>query len=172
LLVTATVAPREPLPTPYVVTIDDREKLPYAFGSVLRGDRRRDYRIVTARGRLDTGDYAIRGHESAIVLERKSAADLYGTLGHGRRRFVQEMERFSAIDLGVIIVERELAPLITDPPPFSRLAPASVFQTVISWTVRYTRVRWFFAPDRAWGEVTAARLIDWYYRERIAVRNR
>jgi ERCC4-type nuclease len=158
----------EPLPTPYVVTIDDREKLPYAFAGVVRTERQKNYRIVTARGRLETGDYAIRGHESAIIIERKSAADLYGTLGQGRRRFTAEMERFGAVDFGVILVERELAQLITDPPAFSRLNPLSVFQTVMSWTVRYPRVRWVFVPDRAWGEVVAARLLDWYYRERIA----
>lgn len=153
--------------TPYTVVIDDREKQPYVFANHLQRDRRA-YQISTTRGRLATGDYSILGHEANLAIERKSLADLFGTLGQGRARFVRELERLQEIEMSLVVVEAEFGTILSHPPARSQLNPLTVVFSVLAWTVRYPRVRWFFVPSREFGEVTTALLLDWYYRERIA----
>ncbi len=80
------------------IVIDTREqkKLPFKEGKVITG--------ITEK-KLDAGDYSLLGHENKIAFERKSAGDLYATLGKGHGRFKKELERAKDYDYFAIIIE-------------------------------------------------------------------
>jgi len=81
------------------IVIDTREQLPLHF-------RRSKNLEGTVRGTLSTGDYSILGWEDKIAIERKSPADLFGTLGTDNKRFKREIERaITRLDYFAIIVE-------------------------------------------------------------------
>lgn len=64
-----------------IVVIDTREQSPWEF------------EVLTVRRALKFGDYSLRGLEHKCVVERKSAADLAGTLTNGLARFIREYDR-------------------------------------------------------------------------------
>ena len=75
------------------VIIDTREQLPLPFkkGGLITG--------IINEG-LDVADYACEfedGHRPNIFFERKTIADLFGTMTSGYKRFKAEYERFAAI---------------------------------------------------------------------------
>ena len=76
---------------------DTRESLPLDF-TKFRG-------IDVVRHGLKTGDYSIAGFENVWVCERKSVADLVGTLVSGHERFLREMERMKSFEEKYILVE-------------------------------------------------------------------
>lgn len=63
--------------------------------------------------KLDVGDYGCEfedGHIVPIVFERKSIADLFGTLGKGYKRFKKEIIRAQEANIQIfIIIEGTLA---------------------------------------------------------------
>lgn len=65
-----------------VIVVDSREKKPLPFAH-----------FPTERATLYTGDYSARGLEGSFCIERKSLADLVGSLTHDRDRFTRELER-------------------------------------------------------------------------------
>jgi len=81
-----------------IIIQDTREQLPLNFR---RSKNVED--IITKK--LDTGDYSILGYEDKIAIERKSAMDLFGTLGKGHKRFQRELERAVEMDYFCILVE-------------------------------------------------------------------
>jgi hypothetical protein len=91
--------PEDRIFTPFTVAFDTREQHPYEFTN-LRADADKQNRPLVVRLQaygLPTGDYSIVGHHDRVAIERKSLADLYGTLGQGRDRFERELERLQAI---------------------------------------------------------------------------
>jgi ERCC4-type nuclease len=89
------------IPRPTVL-IDTREQAPLsfkAFPNWIAGERQTT---------LKTGDYSIDGMQNILTLERKSLADLIGTLMHGRQRFFAECERMLAFRHRAIVVEASL----------------------------------------------------------------
>lgn len=76
---------------------DSREQRPLSFDG-FRGVE------VICQG-LKTGDYSIKGYENQICFERKSVADLVGTLIGGHERFLREMERMRDYEARYILVE-------------------------------------------------------------------
>ena len=76
---------------------DTRESLPLDF-SGFRG-------VESVRQGLRTGDYSIQGFEDKLCFERKSVADLVGTLIGGHTRFLREMERMKDFEVAYILVE-------------------------------------------------------------------
>lgn len=73
------------------IIIDTREQKPLIF-------KGKQVERVFKR-KLEFGDYSLEGFEDDIAVERKSAADLFGTLGKGHKRFKRELQR--AKDAGV-----------------------------------------------------------------------
>ena len=63
----------------------------------------RDTDVV--RQGLKTGDYSVQGFEDKLCFERKSVADLVGTLIGGHERFLREMERMKDFEVAYILVE-------------------------------------------------------------------
>lgn len=76
---------------PQVFLIDTREQLPLSF----------EYsRTVT----LKVGDYTTVTHHNRLHIERKSPADLYGTLLKGHKRFRKEVLRAAEHNIELIVV--------------------------------------------------------------------
>ncbi|RLA43292.1 MAG: hypothetical protein DRR04_12080 [Gammaproteobacteria bacterium] len=75
----------------YTIVCDTREQKPL-------------WKTNVTRKKLDVGDYSIEGFEDKITFERKSLADLFGTLGKGHARFKKELERAITQDIKFFIV--------------------------------------------------------------------
>lgn len=78
-----------------IILQDTREQKPYW--------RNKKNEIETKT--LKTGDYSIKGMETRIAIERKSMADLFGTLGKGHKRFKREISRGLEMDYFGIYIE-------------------------------------------------------------------
>jgi len=87
---------------PYTIVVDTREQLPLWTAQ-----------DVEVR-KLDAGDYSIVGYEDKFAIERKSMADLVGTLTKGHERFKRELERAMSLDFFAIVVEESYTSLITN----------------------------------------------------------
>ncbi len=94
----ATVRERsaKPKPRPYVL-IDTREQSPLRFPP--------DLGVDCGSASLPAGDYSFRGFTRHIALERKSVADLVGTLTKGRERFENELDLLTQYRWKAILVE-------------------------------------------------------------------
>jgi len=121
--------------TDFIIKIDTREKLPYSFIDI-------EPMSKIIYGKLDTGDYSVAGLENNVCVERKSMADLFGSVGNGRARFEREMQRLSAFDYAAIVVESDIQTWFMNPPIRSKMNPKSVFRTVIAWSQRYNVHIW------------------------------
>ena len=146
-----------------VVAIDTREQRPFAFRSIT-GERGKKLRVVTCRSGLKTGDYSILGFEDVIAIERKSKADLYGTVGRGRARFKRELDRLAAMEAPAVVLECDLTSLL-QPPPRSRVSPSSVLNSLIAWSIRH-RIPVWPCPDRRFAEIVTYRLLQHFWSER------
>ena len=67
------------------IIVDSREQTPLVFSL-----------FASEVGTLQTGDYSLKGLEDSITIERKSIADLIGSLTSGRERFQREIQRMQA----------------------------------------------------------------------------
>lgn len=81
------------LPT---ILIDTREQSPFTFKG-----------LKTLRRGLKTGDYSLQGYVSTLCIERKSVADLFGTLTRKDNfaRFQKELERMAELRWAFLVVE-------------------------------------------------------------------
>jgi DNA excision repair protein ERCC-4 len=86
----------KPKPRPYIL-IDTREQRPLRFAP--------DLGVDCGVAKLDAGDYSVRGFTEHIALERKSVADLIGTLTKGRERFEAELDLLTQFRWKAILVE-------------------------------------------------------------------
>jgi DNA excision repair protein ERCC-4 len=86
----------KPKPRPYIL-IDTREQRPLRFAP--------DLGVDCGAAKLDAGDYSVRGFTEHIALERKSVADLIGTLTKGRERFENELDLLTQYRWKAILVE-------------------------------------------------------------------
>jgi len=152
--------------TPYTVAVDSREQHPYTFHGYLSDENRGRLPLVipTQVIGLKTGDYSILGMEDRISVERKSLADLYGTLTAGRKRFEAEMSRLSAMECSAVVIEASLSDLIRSPPSRSKVSPKVIYRTWISWQHRW-RIPWHLCDSRALAERTTFRILDWFWNE-------
>ena len=155
-----------PAPTlsPFTVLIDTREQTPYEFTAIRDRAPRQDQciKVLTQRETLNVGDYAAvdNGGILPIRVERKSKADLFGTVGQGRERFRREMERAEADRLRLfLVVECNLLDCVADPPPHSELSGMIVVRTLESWAVRYGVGVWWCGSRRG-GEQVTYRLLE------------
>lgn len=71
---------------------DTREKRPYEIAGAIRRA-------------LPAGDYSLEGLEDRLAVERKSLADLVGTLTHGWPRFKHELKKLAAYPCAALIIE-------------------------------------------------------------------
>lgn len=154
------------LVSPFVVVIDSREQLPYAFASI-RADAVQDRAKLLVRSLvscLPAGDYSIQGHEKSIAVERKSLADLFGTIGQERDRFERELARLAEYPYAAVVIEAGWNDILFAPPDFSRLSPKTVFRSILAWQQRYPRVHWWPMPSRVIAEVTTYRILERWWK--------
>lgn len=169
-------AAQAPILSPFAIIADTREQAPYTFDRIRARAPRQDefVRVEVRRGTLDVGDYAAAaaaaapdGLTSRVRIERKSIADLFGTLGAGRDRFRREMERAADERLRLFLVaECTLADCIIAPPLYSELPGLVVVRTLESWAVRYD-LRVWWCGNRAAGEQVTYRLLEFAVQDAI-----
>lgn len=160
------------------IVVDSREKLPYRFTGIASkvhaagvahpdsdADDDEDLAVVVQFGHLSTGDYSLAGLTDRIAVERKSVADLYGTLGRGRQRFRAEFDRLAELDVAAVVVEATFTDIIKRPPEHSRMRPSAVANTIVSWSRRWPTVHWWFADSRRLAEVLTFRILEGFYRD-------
>lgn len=135
----------------YTIAIDTREQQPYDMPGAV---------VCT----LPTGDYSIVGLLDRVAIERKSKADAYSSLGHGRARFRREFERLAALDYAAVVVE-DTVPGFLHRPSHSKMNPRAAINSLIAWSVRY-KVPVFFASDREHGRALTMKLLHAYWRYR------
>ena len=104
---------------PLTILVDTREQRPLTFSSD----------VTVVRATLQEGDYSVAGLEGRVAWERKSVADLVGSLTHGRDRFFAELDRLREYLFAGVIVEGALAE-VTSGAYRSRAHPASMVGSV------------------------------------------
>lgn len=82
------------------IIVDSREQTPFKF-------RKSDIIEEVVVKALSAGDYSIEGYQDTIAIERKSGADLFGTIGKGNARFQRELERAINYDYFAIVIEED-----------------------------------------------------------------
>lgn len=158
----------EPLTVPFTVVIDTREQRPFEFAGLTSDARhgRRPLVVPTTVGTLGQGDYSLVGLSDTVAVERKSHADLVGTLSQGRERFERELERLAGLLWAAVVVEADWAQVLAGHDR-SRLNPKTVHRSVIAWQQRYPSIHWWFCTDRRLAEVTTFRILErWWTKHR------
>jgi hypothetical protein len=160
--------------SPFVVLVDTREQLPYTFPRVLAdaNEGGQPIRVRTAKCTLAAGDYSIEGYANMVAVERKSAADLAGTLTAGRRRFQAEMDRLREYDAAWIVVEAELSELFKGVSWAPAFKARTITRSAMFFQLRYPRIHWWAVPGRAIAENVTYQLLRTWWRERIDVPRR
>jgi ERCC4-type nuclease len=151
---------------PRAVLIDRREKAPYSFTGFFADARqnRKPLKVLTRVMDLPSGDYSLAGLPDEIAVERKSAEDLFHTLGQGRERFEKELTRLSSMTFAAVVVEAEWSSILENPPENSRLSPKVVLRSVITWQQQFPSVHWWFLPGRRPGEIATFRILERFAR--------
>ena len=89
---------------------------------------------------MHTGDYSVSGYEDRIAVERKSIADLLGSLGgkkgERRKRFEAEFVRLSAFPRKAVVIEGSISS-IYKAPRFGRITPSHAIGAMFSWEQKY-----------------------------------
>ena len=126
------------------VVIDTREKLPYTFERPPKG-----YEILTVFKKLDVGDYALLGHEDRACVERKTKADLFGTVGRRCEQFSKRLISMTSMARACVVVESSRESILKGPdyyiekvqklggpkPLTKEKYGAKVYNTTIGWGV-------------------------------------
>lgn len=165
---TTTPATADLFVCPFTVLIDTREQAPWSFQNIVI--ERRLWVIQRVYATLATGDYSIVGCEGRICIERKSAADLVGSVTSGNARFRREHERMkSIVDAGgfaCVVVEGCLSAICDelDAESGRRVTSESIMGAVASWPQRYS-CPWFFAGDRRRAELLGFRILLKWWKE-------
>jgi len=121
----------------YKIVVDSREQLPL-------------WKTNTVVKKLDVGDYSIEGYEDKISVERKSLADLYGTLGSGHKRFKAELQRAESYEYFGIVVDGSFTSAYKKDFPgsyHSKMKGFVITAIIFTLHVKY-KIPIFFAQDR------------------------
>lgn len=104
--------------------------------------------VETVSHGLKTGDYSIQGYENSICFERKSVADLVGTLIKGHERFLREMDRMKEFEVAYILVENTAGAVYRYCDKFGwELKFDTIMQSLLAYAYHY-HVRVRFCKDR------------------------
>jgi ERCC4-type nuclease len=169
----ATANATTPIACPFAVLVDRREQRPFSFAGLTADARqgRRPVLVTLVPATLGAGDYSLaadgQDYGNRVAIERKSLADLYGTLGQHRGRFEQELARLQRLDFAAVVVEADWNTIIRAPPERSRLRPKVVYRSVLTWMQRYPKVHWVMCPGRQFAEVTTFRLLERWWKDNV-----
>lgn len=157
-------------PAPFTIIVDTREQAPFSFtGIPVPSAADKTWEVKTLRVGLETGDYSIRGWEHLVTIERKSLADLYGTIGGGHDRFEREHERMAEMvrrgGFAAVVVEACTDQIINHlPPPTTTLGANHVLGNWAHKSIRYG-VHWAFLPGRREAELFTFRLLEAFWKQ-------
>ena len=136
--------------------IDTREQDYLSFGGV-----------ATVRTKLEYGDYALQS-DQLVAVERKSLADLIGTLIGGYERFVREIERCREVGgyLAVLCETDIQSALRFDEIPkirsHTKVGPQVVFHNIRELSQTYgDAVQFAFCNDRLHMTKVIAAVLNW-----------
>lgn len=115
--------------------IDTREQLPLPLVG-----------LPVDRVGLKVGDYGISGYSHEIVVERKSVADLVGSLTRDRERFQRELEKLATFHRAIIVVEGDYTD-VADGLYRGAARPTSLIASIASIHSRYG-IATLFAGNR------------------------
>ena len=133
------------------VLVDTREQTEWRFSEACTVER------VT----LSEGDYSIAGFSDRVRVERKSLADLVGSITVGRERFVSECQRLTAYKFRALVIEATIEDVEVHAYR-SETSPKSVLGSVFSLFVDYGLPAFWCENSRG-----AAQWCEWHFR-RIA----
>jgi len=159
---------------PFTIAVDTREQRPWTFQG-LRADARQSHKPLNVQWEwvaLAAGDYSIVGMETEVAIERKSLADLFGSVGSGHERFRREHERLAAYQFAAVVVEAGWSDVLFRPPGYSKVKPKVIFRTAMQWSVRYG-VQWHLVggrdanESRVLAEHAAYRLLSEYWKRKL-----
>lgn len=119
--------------------VDTREQTPLMFRH-----------LEATRGTLQSGDYSVAGLEEEFAVERKSVADLVGSVTRDRDRFSRELHRLRGFRWKYLLIvgtEMELARLAAQ----GRVKnPLQVKNSILAFSTRYgLQSVWVDNPDAA-----------------------
>ena len=121
----------------YKIVVDTREQKPlWVKNTIKKG--------------LKIGDYSIEGYEDKISIERKSLADIFGTLTRGHTRFKKELERAMGLEFFAIVIEGSIDDIHNKKFPFSYKTKVKGFviaKILCTLMVKY-KVLVIFSGDR------------------------
>ncbi len=134
-----------------MIIIDTREKDPWTFEGYPEAPQVRT-------GTLRSGDYSLEGFQaSGVAVERKSAADLFGSMTKGRLRLYNELRRLSGFGLAALVVEASETTLLRGSAR-TRINPGRMVRTLYEWAARFG-VQLHFCDGRRLAERKAYRLL-------------
>lgn len=118
--------------------IDTREQTPLEFRH-----------LEAMRGTLQSGDYSAKGIEDTFCVERKTVADLAGSLTRERARFMREMHRLRGFTNAYLLIigrDIDLAALVAQ----GRANVKQIEHSLMALQARYgVHVVWVDTPDEA-----------------------
>lgn len=125
------------------ILVDAHEQRPYRFAN---------QQVTTIRAGLPCGDYAIAYDDSLVAsVERKSLADLVGSLTTGRLRFA--LGQLAALPRAAVVVEERYSEIFK----LERVKPAVIADGLAELQVRWPNVPIVFCDNRKLAE-------EWTYR--------
>lgn len=145
---------------PFIIIRDTREQKAFTFENINVKEK-----PIIEIGTLKTGDYSLKGFEDKICVERKSAVDLFGSIGKGRERFEREFERMLEYEYAALVIEVDWKDIYKKPPSRSQLSPKIILRTLIAWHMRFNVHVWP-CPGRNFAEKVTYLLLDRFYRDK------
>ena len=112
---------------------------------------------------LTTGDYSLKGFEDKVCIERKSLADLLGSLGVDRDRFMREVQRMRAYEYAGLVVEANMTTLYKGGWK-SQITPQSVIGSLQALSSKYG-IHVLFADNRELAATTVEGLLFHFLRK-------
>jgi ERCC4-type nuclease len=105
---------------------------------------------------------SVEGYEKNIVVERKSKADLFQSVGRDRQRLQKEFERLTFVKYSAIVVEADWRE-IERKPENTIMNPSAVRNTIFSWSLKYNVIP-ILASDRREAERLTFEFLAWAWR--------
>lgn len=126
----------------FSIITDTREQAPIKF------------KCKNVISKLDFGDYCSKSHYKGVFIERKSLADLCGTISAGYERFKRELDRVKDLDSYLIVcVEQSIDDLLTvhKNPKMKNMKATSEFLThrIRELCQGYSCIQFLFLKNRA-----------------------
>jgi ERCC4-type nuclease len=142
------------MPSTYCVVVDTREQRPLPPITHLpltsRGGTVSTCKIEWVRRPLETGDYALLGHEQGHVFERKAGlAELHqNLLTLDRERFIREMERSRSLKRLTLLVEADPCSMSSAPPHCPGVNPYQVRDALLRLRLAYTHLDFWMVSGK------------------------